>query len=149
MVTIVEQLVEWMSGRRNRRARRKTCPNAALSTTDHTLLKPRSNPGRRGWSKCTSLTSLNTHLTVWDYPEAGHEHKHWHLPASSGTTACARFKMASTNDRYNLPNNDQGICLDGSDFVTYVSLIFQFLPFYPHDEPNTRARVWKGEGGNF
>jgi hypothetical protein len=57
-----------MIGRGNRSTRRKTCPNAALSTTNPTCC-PDANPGRRGGKPATNRLSYGTAsriiLTKW------------------------------------------------------------------------------------
>jgi hypothetical protein len=52
-----------MIDRGNRSTRRKTCPSAALSTTNRTCC-PDANPGRRGWKPATNRFSYVTGIKI-------------------------------------------------------------------------------------
>ena len=47
----------------NRSTRRKTCPNATLSTTNLTWTNPASNPGLRGYRPATNRLSHDMAVT--------------------------------------------------------------------------------------
>jgi hypothetical protein len=66
-------------GRGNRSTRDKTCPNATLSTTDHTWLDPDLNSGSCGGKPATNFFLLL--FGLWGYCHCGHS---WPIVPTSG-----------------------------------------------------------------
>jgi hypothetical protein len=123
----------------NRRNRRKTCPTATLSTTNHTWTNLGANPSHRVEKPATNRLRYETALAkrTWSRNQVLEVER---LPSSGENTTLKHYES-----RYGPETEKRRKLSRGKDFIGYKTVEFETFPrvfkeFY--------TEGWGGEGLN-